>query len=123
MVLRFEMASRNGQRSILQYMVPWLSNIELVDECHPPPSGPVHPPPDYTLEEDEEDEGNMGLRGSGWGSLEGTKVVLHNLLYITAKVRVGAMMYYHLAENFHWTKISPSLATFVLQKYLILPMR
>lgn len=86
MVLRFEMAPRNGQRSILQYMVPWLSNIELVDECHPPPSGPAHSPPDYPLEEDEEDEGNVGLRGSGWGSLEGTKVVLHNLLYITAKV-------------------------------------
>ena len=86
MVLRFEMAPRNGQRSILQYMVPWLSNIELVDECHPPPSGPTHPSPDYTLEEDEDDELNTGLRGSGWGSLEGTKVVLHNLLYITAKV-------------------------------------
>ena len=88
MVLRFEMAPRNGQRSILQYMVPWLSNIELVDECHPPPSGPAHPPPDYPLEEDEDDEGNIGLRGSGWGSLEGTKVVLHNLLYITAKVDI-----------------------------------
>ena len=89
MVLRFEMAPRNGQRSILQYMVPWLSNIELVDECHPPPSGPAHPPPDYPLEEDEDDEGNIGLRGSGWGSLEGTKVVLHNLLYITAKVGIS----------------------------------
>ena len=39
-------------------------------------------------EEDEDDEGNIGLRGSGWGSLEGTKVVLHNLLYITAKVDI-----------------------------------
>ena len=86
MVLRFEMAPRSGQRSILQYMVPWLSNIELMDECHPPPSGPAQPP-DYTLEEDEdEEEGDRGLKGSGWGSLEGTKVVLHNLLYITAKV-------------------------------------
>lgn len=82
MVLRFEMAPRVGQRSILQYMVPWLSNIELVEESHPPPSQP-----DYSM--DEEDDGNSmgpGLRGSGWGSPEGTKVVLHNLLYITAKV-------------------------------------
>ena len=94
MILRFDMAPRNGQRSILQYMVPWLSNIELVDECHPPPSGPAHPPPDYPLEEDEDDEGNIGLRGSGWGSLEGTKVVLHNLLYITAKVNAKAVYMY-----------------------------
>ena len=80
MVLRFEMAPRSGQRSILQYMVPWLANIELVEECHPP-----HSQPDYGLDE-EVDEENMGLAGSGWGSPEGTKVVLHNLLYITAKV-------------------------------------
>ena len=85
MVLRFDMAPRSGQRSILQYMVPWLSNIELVEECHPPPTQS-----DYSLEED---NSNLGLRGSGWGSAEGTKVVLHNLFYITAKVSsIGGSM-------------------------------
>ena len=84
MVLRFEMAPRNGQRSILQYMVPWLANIELIEECHPQPAHISQP--DYSLEEEE--DGNVGLRGSGWGSPEGTKVVLHNLLYITAKVSI-----------------------------------
>ena len=76
------MAPRTGQRSILQYMVPWLSNIELMEESHPPPAQP-----DYTMEEeDDRNTVGQGLRGSGWGSPEGTKVVLHNLLYITAKV-------------------------------------
>ena len=85
MVYRFEMAPCSGQRNILQYMVPWLSNVELVDEnqhspylSHGPSSGHTSwPHPSSSL-----------LQGTGWGSLEGTKLVLHNLLYITAKVCV-----------------------------------
>ena len=75
MVYRFEMAPQSGQRSILQYMVPWLHNIELID--HHRPQG------DKTGLQDSTDH---VLQGSGWGSREGTQLILHNLLYITAKV-------------------------------------
>ena len=82
MVYRFEMAPHTGQRSILQYMVPWLANMELLEENQNSPyllhsfSGHTSwPRPSSAV-----------LQGSGWGSLDGTKLVLHNLLYITAKV-------------------------------------
>ena len=80
MVYRFEMAPHPGQRNILQYMVPWLANMELVEENQTSPyiahSGHVSwPRPSSAV-----------LQGTGWGSLDGTKLVLHNLLYITAKV-------------------------------------
>ena len=75
MVYRFEMAPQSGQRSILQYMVPWLHNVELLD--HHRPLGD---------KASELDDTNQVLQGSGWGSREGTQLVLHNLLYITAKV-------------------------------------
>ena len=32
---------------------------------------------------------------------------------------VVSLHYYHIAENFHWTKILPSPATFILQKYSV----
>ena len=41
MTLRFETATMVGQRWLLQYLVPWLKNVELVDiseeqdESHP----------------------------------------------------------------------------------------
>lgn len=78
MVYRFEMAPQSGQRSILQYMVPWLHNVELLDHHRPL--------------EDKVDSTNQVLQGSGWGSREGTRLVLHNLLYITAKVSGAHVM-------------------------------
>lgn len=80
MVYRFEMAPRPGQRNILQYMVPWLCNVELMEENQHSPyiahaTSSSWPCPSAAV-----------LQGTGWGSLEGTKVVLNNLLYITAKV-------------------------------------
>ena len=78
------MLSASGKRSLLQCMVPWLQNIELVDlqpqvvivqaTNRMPELGIGRP------------SGNPVLTGSGWGSSEGTTVVLHNLLYITTKV-------------------------------------
>jgi len=75
MVYRFEMAPQSGQRSILQYMVPWLHNVELLDHHKP-----------HGNKDSQQDCTNQVLQGSGWGSREGTQLVLHNLLYITAKV-------------------------------------
>ncbi|XP_068703466.1 protein furry homolog-like isoform X2 [Montipora foliosa] len=84
MTARFEMASPVGQRCILQYMLPWLSNIELVDVSNCFPS-----PPEVIIQTDEEAHtGPMSpvkLDGEGWGSLEATQLVLNNLFYITVK--------------------------------------
>ena len=91
MVLRFEMASTPGKRGLLQYMVPWLENVELVEDSpisQPPQAIVVQPPAEYIQEVGAESAGNAVLTGSGWGSPEATKVILHNLLYITAKVRI-----------------------------------
>ncbi|XP_065885600.1 protein furry homolog isoform X2 [Dysidea avara] len=74
MVYRFEMAPTSGQRSILQYMVPWLRNVELVS-YHKWVGGAGA----------QQNNTNEVLHGSGWGSKEGTQLVLHNLLFITAK--------------------------------------
>ena len=68
-------------------MVPWLRNVELTDDSPPHPhtilqsdnSVMATPPGEFS---------NQVLGGSGWGSPEGTRVVLHNLLYITARVGV-----------------------------------
>lgn len=90
MVLRFEMSSASGRRGLLQYMVPWLQNVELVDDSPiSQPQGIVVQAAEYMLEVGVESAGNAVLTGSGWGSPEATKVILHNLLYITAKVKGG----------------------------------
>lgn len=85
MTARFEMSSPVGQRCILQYMLPWLANIELVDLSNASPT-----PPELNIEtEEEEQTGAMSpveLEGEGWGSVEATQMVLNNLFYITVKV-------------------------------------
>lgn len=88
MVLRFEMSSPSGKRSLLQYMVPWLQNVELVEDSpNSHPQGIIIQSAEYMQEVGVESTGNSVLTGSGWGSPEATKVILHNLLYITTKVR------------------------------------
>ena len=72
---------------MLSYLLPWLSNIELVDTgLLPPASSPCTP--------EEEPRGQArgmslspSLRGNGWGSLQATSLVLNNLMFMTAKVR------------------------------------
>lgn len=84
MVYRMEMVPRFGQRNILQYMVPWLNNIELVE-------GALAKNPPNTVQSSENYPAiitgmDRVLTGTGWGSLEGTRLVLYNLLSITSKV-------------------------------------
>ena len=83
MVYRFEMTPPSSQRGILQYMVPWLCNVELLDDS---PHPQIISQSDCTEETPTLQPTNPVLSGSGWGSTNGTRVVLHNLLYITAKV-------------------------------------
>ena len=88
MTARFEMTSPVGQRCILQYMLPWLANIELVDLSNASPS-----PPELNIETDEEEQTgvlpSVELDGEGWGSVEATQLVLNNLFYITVKVNAN----------------------------------
>ncbi|XP_042286111.1 protein furry homolog isoform X1 [Thunnus albacares] len=82
---RFPTTHSNGRQIMLSYLLPWLSNIELVDTgLLPPASSPCTP--------EEEPRGqahSMGLcpslRGNGWGSLQATSLVLNNLMFMTAK--------------------------------------
>lgn len=69
---------------MLSYLLPWLSNIELVDAGLPPASSPCTP-------EEEPGQGqamgiSLSLKGNGWGSLQATSLVLNNLMFMTAKV-------------------------------------
>ena len=72
---------------MLTYLLPWLSNIELVDSMLPP-----LPSPGPTVEEPAAQDKNVGpshqLRGTGWGSIQATSLVLNNLMFMTAKVRL-----------------------------------
>lgn len=84
---RFSTTHSNGRQIMLSYLLPWLSNIELVDTgLLPPASSPCTP--------EEEPRGQTrglglspSLRGNGWGSLQATSLVLNNLMFMTAKVR------------------------------------
>ncbi|KAI1893589.1 hypothetical protein AGOR_G00125280 [Albula goreensis] len=81
---RFPTTHTNGRQIMLTYLLPWLHNIELVDSgLLPPVSSPCTP------EEGRDRPGALGtshqLRGSGWGSLQATSLVLNNLMFMTAK--------------------------------------
>lgn len=85
---RFPTTHPNGRQIMLSYLLPWLSNIELVDTgLLPPASSPCTP------EEEPRGQGQaMGLsrslKGNGWGSLQATSLVLNNLMFMTAKVGI-----------------------------------
>ncbi|XP_026994498.1 protein furry homolog isoform X6 [Tachysurus fulvidraco] len=82
---RFPTTHPNGRQIMLTYLLPWLNNIELVDTgLLPPASSPCTPE-----EEGQKHADGLGLshplRGSGWGSLQATSLILNNLMYMTAK--------------------------------------
>ena len=87
MIQRFEGCTVDGRRSVLQIMKPWLRNVELVEESTKVQLPQAHVTDNSLLSVLPEKTSNPVLSGSGWGSLEGTHLVLHNLLYLTAKVQ------------------------------------
>ena len=101
MTARFEMTSSIGQRCILQYMLPWLANVELVDLSN---SFPTPPELNIETEEEEEEETDamspIKLEGEGWGSVEATQLVLNNLFYITVKVSSTFYLYWHFMARY-----------------------
>ncbi|RVE51056.1 hypothetical protein evm_004347 [Chilo suppressalis] len=74
---RFQTARTEVRQLLLQYLLPWLVNIELVDP-NVPPANPLSYIEYYA------DPGRGGRR-EGLGSAEATEMVLNNLFYITAK--------------------------------------
>lgn len=68
---------------MLSYLLPWLSNIELVDTGLLPPASSPCTPEEETRGQG---QGMPSLRGNGWGSLQATSLVLNNLMFMTAKV-------------------------------------
>eukprot|EP00064_Thunnus_orientalis_P019416 superscaffoldBa00004853_g19534 len=82
---RFPTTHPNGRQIMLTYLLPWLGNIELVD------SGlllPVFTPctSDYDASSRATSTASSHqLKGTGWGSLQATSMVLNNLMFMTAK--------------------------------------
>ena len=97
MVRRFEEAPPFSRHVILQLMRPWLRNIELVEEIPRIQTSVMldHALPSLVASKST----NPVLSGSGWGSVEGTHLVLHNLLYLTTKVEIYMYMYMYGACN------------------------
>ncbi|XP_034942121.1 protein furry isoform X2 [Chelonus insularis] len=77
---RFQTARREVRQLLLQYLLPWLHNMELVDPNVPPPANPSSYYQYYMT-----DITRGGARREGWGSAEATEMVLNNLFYITVK--------------------------------------
>ncbi|UXI15497.1 Heterogeneous nuclear ribonucleoprotein K [Sarcoptes scabiei] len=73
---RFQTARSIVCQNLLEFLIPWLYNMQLVDTtCS---SGNDQKNPDYSYS-------NEQTHNNGWGSIESTQMVLNNLLYITVK--------------------------------------
>uniref|UniRef100_A0A8C9F5J0 FRY microtubule binding protein n=1 Tax=Pavo cristatus TaxID=9049 RepID=A0A8C9F5J0_PAVCR len=82
---RFPTTHPNGRQIMLTYLLPWLHNIELVDNRLLLPGSSPTTPEDELKDKDGEVSVTGGLKGNGWGSPEATSLVLNNLMYMTAK--------------------------------------
>ncbi|XP_052897871.1 protein furry isoform X4 [Anopheles moucheti] len=74
---RFQTARAEARALLLQCLLPWLENVELVASSVPPAT-----PLSYIMYYP--DAGTRGRR-EGSGSTEATEMILNNLFYITAK--------------------------------------
>ncbi|KAL3276200.1 hypothetical protein HHI36_020918 [Cryptolaemus montrouzieri] len=73
---RFHLARPDVRPMLLEYILPWLHNMELVDPNVPPQHSLTY---QYYASE-------MGrTKKDGWGSAEATEMVLNNIFYLTAK--------------------------------------
>ncbi|KAJ6662355.1 hypothetical protein lerEdw1_012519 [Lerista edwardsae] len=82
---RFPTTHPNGRQIMLTYLLPWLHNLELVDNRLLLPGSSPSSPEDEIKGKDGEIVVTCGLKGNGWGSPEATSLVLNNLMYMTAK--------------------------------------
>jgi hypothetical protein len=79
MTHRFQTARTDVRFLLLQCMLPWLENMELLASSVPATTSPLSYIMYYP------DSGLKGRR-DGSGSTEATEMILNNLFYITAKV-------------------------------------
>ncbi|CAG0922142.1 unnamed protein product, partial [Notodromas monacha] len=77
---RFKSARPPVRQLLLSYLLPWLSNMELIDR-HVPPANPL----DDIQYNSDNSPARMGTCRDGMGSVEATEMVLNNLFYITAE--------------------------------------
>ncbi|XP_058886454.1 protein furry homolog isoform X3 [Acipenser ruthenus] len=82
---RFPTTHPNGRQVMLTYLLPWLHNIELVDNGLLPPVSSPSTPEDEARDKWDSLGCTHRLKGSGWGSLQATSLVLNNLMFMTAK--------------------------------------
>lgn len=77
------MAQPSVRQNLLQYLTPWLHNMELVD----PNIIPNNLMENLIISKDLTQElPKKPLKGRGWGSHEATNMILNNLFYITLMV-------------------------------------
>ncbi|XP_038150293.1 protein furry homolog isoform X4 [Cyprinodon tularosa] len=82
---RFPTTHSNGRQIMLTYLLPWLGNIELVDNgLLLPVLTPTIPIYESSCQLASTDS-SLPLKGTGWGSLQATSMVLNNLMFMTAK--------------------------------------
>merc|ERR1719422_571067 len=77
---RLQTARPAARQNLLQYLLPWLYNIELIDASIPPHPGNYQYPYYQSYE-----MARPGVKREGWGSSEATEMVTNNLFYITCK--------------------------------------
>ncbi|XP_051719028.1 protein furry homolog isoform X13 [Ctenopharyngodon idella] len=106
---RFPTTHPNGRQVMLTYLLPWLSNIELVDGGLLPTVSSSNSPGDNRKGYTHNTSAPHLLRGTGWGSLQASSLVLNNLMFMTAKYGddvPGAEMenaWNALVSNERWT--------------------
>ena len=81
---RLPTALPSVRQNLLQFIIPWLYNMELVDY-----SLPMSSPLDSlrSIKDPRQEFLKPPLKGSGWGSPEATNMILNNLFYTTLMVR------------------------------------
>ncbi|XP_041471022.1 protein furry homolog isoform X2 [Lytechinus variegatus] len=84
---RFESAPLVHRNIMLEYLLPWIYNIELVDSLGKEGggAGSMGGGKEKEVVEMEDPEQGCALRRPGWGSKQASCVILNNLLFITAE--------------------------------------
>lgn len=85
---RFESAPLVHRNIMLEYLLPWIYNIELVDSLAKEGGGAssMGGGKEKDVVEMEDPEQGCSMRRPGWGSKQASCVILNNLLFITAEV-------------------------------------
>jgi hypothetical protein len=114
---RLQNATSSVRQSLLSYLLPWLYNMELVDQTLPSVSNFDRVPPlskDSTLESIK-----PPLKGKGWGSPEATNMILSNLFYVTLTVSVFEITNKRSATKLAFSELGISLSLCRVQSHIV----